>query len=117
MTFIHYAVIVLSIACGILSAMLIKVNKENENVIRASQRAINKYDYLCLRYEKMRKALFEVVKLKQNLPEDCKRGPWCLGCTFVKKYTSHIDRFETMELSYCGKEEACEHFIQKEEAK
>ena len=67
---------------------------------------------------------FEVMgELKESEPADCKRGPWCKACEFVKTYhySEYIPGgymrpgFTTLRTAYmCGKGDSCKQFVQKE---
>lgn len=62
----------------------------------------------------------EFRKLNDAMPPDCKRGPWCKACEFVKE----VKVFRPLEpgkpacivetLHVCGKGESCNNFVQKE---
>lgn len=115
MNLLHYIIVILiAVIIGLIISQRIVTNERNEarRVLRFDK---NKNDELLRKYKKMHKALFKVVELKQNIPDDCKLGPWCKCCMYVKRHTYSIDRFETAELVYCGKEEACKHFVQRED--
>lgn len=61
----------------------------------------------------------EMGKLEASEPPDCKRGPWCRACEFVKTYHckdyySGLFSGITMTGYMCGKGESCKHFVQKE---
>lgn len=54
-----------------------------------------------------------ILKTDKSAPPDCKEGPWCAACDFVKYY--HVPYHgEFQPLRCCGKGEACKHFVQKE---
>ena len=114
MNILHYIIGILIAVIIVLSISLYKVCADRNEAKRSLRFTNNTNDFLSIRYQKMRKALFKVVELKQNIPEDCKLGPWCKGCMYVKRHTYSVDCFETAELVYCGKEEACKHFVQRE---
>lgn len=57
--------------------------------------------------------------LKETEPADCKRGPWCRACEFVKtfycrRYMPGIGYVGDEVVYMCGKGESCKHFAQKE---
>lgn len=65
----------------------------------------------------------ELLKMKGDIPEDCKPGPYCAGCNFVKdyRYSNHVRGstvfrcYETRLNGYiCGKGGICKNFVQKE---
>ena len=114
MNILHYIIGILIAVIIALSISLYKVCADRNEAKRSLRFASANNDEWHRKYKKMHKALFEVIKIKRNTPEDCKLGPWCECCMYVKRYTYSIDRFETAELLYCGKEEACKHFVQKE---
>lgn len=55
---------------------------------------------------------------KRNMPEDCKKGPWCASCEYAKSYYrvnyDYFGRCHGVTDYACGKGEACKNFIQKE---
>lgn len=121
MTLLHYIIgILISVIIGLIISLRITTNErsiatnERNEARRILQLTKDKNDELLRKYEKIRKALFKAIELKQNIPEDCKLGPWCKGCMYVKRHTYSIGHFEKAKLVYCGKEEACKYFVQKE---
>lgn len=110
---LYIIVILIAIIIGLIISLYVTSRDRNE-AKHSLRFASAKNDEWYRKYKKMHKALFEVIKIKRNIPEDCKLGPWCKGCMYVKRYTYSIDRFEKEELLYCGKEEACKHFVQSE---
>jgi hypothetical protein len=59
----------------------------------------------------------EMEELKETIPEDCVRGPWCEACEFVKRYyyTEHygLGSHYTRTAYVCGKGKSCNNFVQK----
>lgn len=57
-------------------------------------------------------------KLQESVPEDCKKGPWCESCAFVKKFYLHrnygyvVGGVETAYI--CGKSDSCSNYVQRE---
>lgn len=54
------------------------------------------------------------TKINDSVPEDCKIGPWCKKCIFVKGYST-IVLGNVVNKTYCGKAEMCSNFIQNME--
>lgn len=56
-------------------------------------------------------------ELKETIPEDCVRGPWCEACEFVKTFhVSHYYGFVESDVRtayVCGKGKSCNNFVQK----
>lgn len=115
MNILHYIIGILIAVIIVLSISLYKVCADRNDVRRSLRFANSTNDALSIRYQKMKKALFKVVGLKENVPEDCKLGPWCQGCTYMKKYEVFIDHHITTTAYYCGKDKACKHFVQAQE--
>lgn len=84
---------------------------QQQNIIYKN--ANYRYDDLSTKYVKLQKDIYEMTRLKENTPEDCKLGPWCRGCTYAKKYEVFITTSDTVKMNYCGKDEACKQFIQR----
>ena len=55
----------------------------------------------------------EMQKTSESTPKDCKPGEYCEACSFAKSY--HVrNRHGDLETYYfCGKDDACENFVQK----
>lgn len=51
--------------------------------------------------------------LDDAAPVDCKRGPWCKACEFVKPMRTYHGMI-SREDYFCGKAESCKNFVQKE---
>lgn len=74
------------------------------------------------------KHLETLLKLTADIPEDCKPGSYCKGCSFAKEYHYHNYCYNYsragrwLSTSYdkrlngyiCGKGEICKNFVQKE---
>lgn len=72
------------------------------------------------------KATAEITRLldmQQSVPEDCKRGDWCVSCAFGKEHVSdvhvsvsrHSPGYTYTHRSWlCTKGESCKNFVQKE---
>ena len=56
------------------------------------------------------------TEINDSVPEDCKVGPWCKKCIFVKGYST-IVLGNVVNKTYCGKAETCSNFIQNMEVK
>ena len=56
------------------------------------------------------------TEINDSVPEDCKVGPWCEGCIFVRGYST-IVLGNVVNKTYCGKAETCSNFIQNMEVK
>lgn len=54
------------------------------------------------------------TEINDSVPEDCKVGPWCKKCIFVRGY-SIIVLGNVVNKTYCGKAEMCSNFIQNME--
>lgn len=54
------------------------------------------------------------TEINDSVPEDCKIGPWCKKCIFVKEYST-IVLGNVVNKTYCGKAEMCSNFIQNME--
>lgn len=66
----------------------------------------------------MKKAFEDISKMAEidiTTPRDCKKGPWCAGCTFVKEYRARDGYGSYVTKHYCGKEEACKNFVENKE--
>ena len=74
------------------------LNDENKNLKRDLDKAIRAFEDLSCFLE--------------NIPSDCKLGPWCQGCQYAKKYIRHLEEVDNIEAFYCGKNEACKNFVQ-----
>ena len=62
---------------------------------------VNAYD---IKFEK-------IADLKSSTPADCKRGPWCQTCQFVRPFFNPLGGAEAY---VCGKSESCSNYVQKE---
>ena len=54
------------------------------------------------------------TKINDSVPEDCKIGPWCKQCIFVRGYST-IVLGNVVNKTYCGKAEMCSNFVQNME--
>ena len=73
-----------------------------ENLERVLDRSVKSFD--------------ELKDLMKNAPEDCKMGPWCQGCQYAKEYVRYLGHNHgSVDAVYCGKNEACQHFAQRED--
>lgn len=54
------------------------------------------------------------TEINDSVPEDCKVGPWCKKCIFVKGYSTVV-LGNVVNKTYCGKAETCSNFIQNME--
>ena len=54
------------------------------------------------------------TEINDSVPEDCKVGPWCKKCIFVRGYST-IVLGNVVNKTYCGKAEMCSNFIQNME--
>ena len=54
------------------------------------------------------------TEINNSVPEDCKVGPWCKKCIFVRGYST-IVLGDVVNKTYCGKAEICSNFIQNME--
>lgn len=54
------------------------------------------------------------TEINNSVPEDCKVGPWCKKCIFVRGYST-IVLGNVVNKTYCGKAEMCSNFIQNTE--
>lgn len=54
------------------------------------------------------------TEINESVPEDCKVGPWCKKCIFVRGYST-IVLGNVVNKTYCGKAEMCSNFIQNME--
>lgn len=54
------------------------------------------------------------TELNDSVPEDCKVGPWCKKCIFVKGYST-IVLGNVINKTYCGKSEICSNFVKNME--
>lgn len=54
------------------------------------------------------------TEINNSIPEDCKVGPWCKNCIFVRGYST-IVLGNVVNKTYCGKAEMCSNFIQNME--
>lgn len=54
------------------------------------------------------------TELNDSVPEDCKVGPWCKKCIFVRGYST-IVLGNVVNKTYCGKAEMCSNFVQNME--
>ena len=77
----------------------------------------NKYRNMAINLENK---LDDISKLEETIPEDCKKGPWCIACEFSKvyHYMEHYN-FNTNtrirnKIYVCDKGESCNSFVQKE---
>ena len=55
------------------------------------------------------------TEINDSVPEDCKVGPWCKKCIFVRGYST-IVLGNVVNKTYGGKAERCSNFIQNMEA-
>ena len=56
----------------------------------------------------------ESLEIIDSVPEDCKIGPWCKQCIFVRGYST-IVLGNVVNKTYCGKAEMCSNFVQNME--
>lgn len=54
------------------------------------------------------------TEINNSVPEDCKIGPWCKQCIFVRGYST-IVLGNVVNKTYCGKAEMCSNFVQNME--
>ena len=61
--------------------------------------------------------LQEIGRIKETIPTDCIKGPWCEACEFVRAF--HYNRFygynnRSLQTIYvCNKGESCKNFVQR----
>ena len=61
-----------------------------------------------------KRVLKEFMKADEATPKDCKRGSWCKACEFNKSIRVPFGMFGYREEYFCGKEESCSNFVQRE---
>lgn len=69
--------------------------------IASLEGTVNSYDR---KFEK-------IADLKDSTPADCKRGPWCKTCQFVRPFFNPLGG---PTIYVCGKSESCSNYVQKE---
>lgn len=63
----------------------------------------------------MSRIIKDLTEVRNEVPDDCSFGPWCQGCVYVKNYYKYLGaRYGAIDTIYCGKEDACKNFIQRE---
>lgn len=62
----------------------------------------------------LKAALRKFEVLNNATPENCKRGEWCKACEFAKEIRVPVGSFGYKTEYFCGKNEACSNFVQKE---
>ena len=95
----------------------VKELEEEAERLRGVERELDAYKKQLIRTEE---DLRDILTLKDNIPEDCRPGPYCKGCSFVKKYcygyNVFSNRFSPTITGYmCNKANICKNFVQKEE--
>ena len=85
---------------------LIENGKKLIDTIAECDEKINSLKSLVKKYE----------NLNDGVPEDCKRGEWCKACEFGKPINvsdGPCGCISIRTVYFCGKGEACQHFVQK----
>ncbi len=89
--------------------------KELERKLYAAERDRDRYSREAAELAVEFRAMGE---LKETVPEDCVRGPWCEACEFVKKYyyvhEYGLGMSNTKAGYMCSKGKSCNNFVQKE---
>lgn len=93
--------------------------KALEELISENRRLESEKNKLISELATLKTRLEAIVEIKESEPPDCKRGPWCKACEFVKiyHYGEYIpgNGYTTYNNAYmCGKGDSCKHFVQKE---
>ena len=84
----------------------VKELEEEVGRLRGIERELEGYKKQLIRAEE---DLRDILTLKDNIPEDCKPGPYCKSCSFVKKYYyGYITGY------MCNKANICKNFVQEE---
>ena len=98
----------------------VKELEEEVGRLRGIERELEGYKKQLIRAEE---DLRDILTLKDNIPEDCKPGPYCKSCSFVKKYYYGHNVFSNCFLPgyhntitgyMCNKANICKNFVQEE---
>lgn len=98
----------------------VKELEEEVERLRGVERELDAYKKQLIRTEE---DLRDILTLKDNIPEDCRPGPYCKGCSFVKKYYYDHNVFSNcfspgyhnIITGYmCNKANFCKNFVQEE---
>lgn len=88
--------------------------KELEEKLHEAKRDRDKYIF---KAKALTEKLEAIAELKESIPADCTKGPWCKSCEFVRTfhdaYKDRYGNYYSEPFYVCGKGESCKNFVAK----